>query len=365
MSRTRLLAGSAAAPAPAPDLLRHPGVDGTPRRSGVHGPVRGVGARRPGRPARATSAAAAAAALAVLLVTSGCSALADGPSVSAGAAAGAPRVVVTTNILGDVVGELVGDQADVVTLMPPGADPHSVEISAREAADLRDADLVVSNGLGLEEGLQQHVDSAAAAGVPVVEAGDLIEPLAYAEGDAEGELDPHFWTDPQRMLDVVDGLERELATQVDGLDADALESATASYRDQLEQLDADLEASFGAIPAERRALVTNHHVFGYLAERYGFRVVGAVLPSGTTLAAPSASDLAGLTDAIEEAGVGTIFADASQPDRLVQVLADEADVEVDVVALHTESLSAPGGGAETYLEMMRSNEQLIATGLSP
>jgi zinc/manganese transport system substrate-binding protein len=349
--------------------LRHLAVDGTPRRSGVHRPLRGVRPARAALPARPAlpgrAAAAAAAALAVLLVTSGCSALADGGTGTGGSTSGPPRVVVTTNILGDVVGELIGEQADVVTLMPPGADPHSVEISAREAAGLRDADLIVSNGLGLEEGLQQHVDSAAEAGVPVVEAGDLIEPLAYAEGDAEGELDPHFWTDPQRMLDVVDGLERELATQVDGLDGDALESAAASYRGQLEQLDADLEASFGAIPAERRALVTNHHVFGYLAERYGFRVVGAVLPSGTTLAAPSASDLAGLTDAIEEAGVGTIFADASQPDRLVQVLADEADVEVDVVALHTESLSAPGGGAETYLEMMRSNEQLIATGLSP
>ncbi|NIJ04630.1 zinc ABC transporter substrate-binding protein AztC [Frigoribacterium faeni] len=309
-------------------------------------------------------------AAALLLVAVGCSALGDDTGGARTGTTGttdtaAPRVVVTTNILGDVVGELVGDQAEVVTLMPPGADPHSVEISAREAADLREADLVVANGLGLEEGLRQHVDSAAAAGVPVVEAGDLIEPLAYAEGDAEGEPDPHFWTDPARVLDVVDGLEHELATQVDGLDAGALEAAAASYRQQLVQLDADLEASFGAIPAERRALVTNHHVFGYLAERYGFRVVGAVLPSGTTLAAPSASDLAGLTEAIEEAGVATIFADASQPDRLVQVLADEADVEVDVVALHTESLSAPGGGAETYLEMMRSNGQLIATGLSP
>ena len=342
--------------------LSHPEVDDAPRRSGVHRPLRG--------------AAAVTTAAALLLVAVGCSALADGGSGSTdGARTGtgttgaadtaAPRVVVTTNILGDVVGELVGDQAEVVTLMPPGADPHSVEISAREAADLREADLVVANGLGLEEGLRQHVDSAAAAGVPVVEAGDLIEPLAYAEGDAEGEPDPHFWTDPARVLDVVDGLEHELATQVDGLDAGALEAAAASYRQQLEQLDADLEASFGAIPAERRALVTNHHVFGYLAERYGFRVVGAVLPSGTTLAAPSASDLAGLTEAIEEAGVATIFADASQPDRLVQVLADEADVEVDVVALHTESLSAPGGGAATYLEMMRSNEQLISHGLSP
>ena len=276
-----------------------------------------------------------------------------------------PRVVVTTNILGDVVGELVGDQVDVVTLMPPGADPHSVEISAREAAEMLDADLVVSNGLGLEEGLQQHVDAAGAAGVPVVEAGDLIEPLAYVDGDAEGEPDPHLWTDTGRVLDVVDGLEPVLATEVDGIDVDRLTAATASYRAQLETLDAELTATFAAIPAERRALVTNHHVFGYLAERWGFRVVGAVLPSGTTLAAPSASDLADLTEAIEEAGVATIFADSSQPDRLVQVLADEADVDVEVVALHTESLSAPGGGAATYLEMMRSNEQLISHGLSP
>ena len=307
------------------------------------------------------TALAAAVAAGALLAAAGCTAAGTG----AASTADRPRVVVTTNVLGDVVGELVGDQVDVVTLMPPGADPHSVEISAREAAEMLDADLVVSNGLGLEEGLQQHVDAAGAAGVPVVAAGDLIEPLAYVDGDAEGEPDPHLWTDTGRVLDVVDGLEPVLATEVDGIDVDRLTAATASYRAELETLDAELTATFAAIPAERRALVTNHHVFGYLAERWGFRVVGAVLPSGTTLAAPSASDLADLTEAIEEAGVATIFADSSQPDRLVQVLADEADVDVEVVALHTESLSAPGGGAATYLEMMRSNEQLISHGLSP
>ncbi|KQR46218.1 ABC transporter substrate-binding protein [Frigoribacterium sp. Leaf164] len=309
----------------------------------------------------ARTALAAAVAAGALLAAAGCTAAGPGTAGTGDR----PRVVVTTNILGDVVGELVGDQVDVVTLMPPGADPHSVEISAREAAEILDADLVVSNGLGLEEGLQQHVDAAGAAGVPVVEAGDLIEPLAYVDGDAEGEPDPHLWTDTGRVLDVVDGLEPVLATEVDGIDVDRLTAATASYRSELETLDAELTATFAAIPAERRALVTNHHVFGYLAERWGFRVVGAVLPSGTTLAAPSASDLDDLTDAIEEAGVATIFADSSQPDRLVQVLADEADVDVEVVALHTESLSAPGGGAATYLEMMRSNEQLISHGLSP
>jgi zinc/manganese transport system substrate-binding protein len=274
-----------------------------------------------------------------------------------------PLVAVTTTILGDVVGELVGDQAEVLTLMPPDADPHSFEISAAEAARLRDAALVVSNGLGLEEGLQHHVDAAAEEGVPTVAAGELIEPLDYADGDARGEPDPHFWTDPTRMIDVVDGLEPLLAAA--GVDPGRLATAADRYRAELEALDAELVGAFAEIPAEHRALVTNHHVFGYLADRYDFRVIGAVVPGGTTLAAPSASDLRGLVDAIREAGVATIFADASQPDRLVQVLAEEAGVDVDVVALHTESLSAPGRGAATYLEMMRSNAQLIATGLSP
>ncbi|MBF4572026.1 zinc ABC transporter substrate-binding protein [Herbiconiux sp. VKM Ac-1786] len=275
-----------------------------------------------------------------------------------------PLVAVTTTILGDVVAELVGDQAEVLTLMPPEADPHSFEISAAEAARLRDAALVVSNGLGLEEGLQHHVDAAAEEGVPTVAAGELIVPLDYADGDARGEPDPHFWTDPTRMIDVVDGLEPVLAA-TEGIDPAQLAAGADRYRAELEHLDSELAGAFADIPAEHRALVTNHHVFGYLADRYDFRVIGAVIPGGTTLAAPSASDLRELTDAIREAGVATIFADASQPDRLVQVLAEEAGVDVDVVALHTESLSAPGQGAATYLEMMRTNAQLIATGLSP
>ncbi|GLK16573.1 zinc ABC transporter substrate-binding protein AztC [Herbiconiux flava] len=311
------------------------------------------------RPARVAATAAILAALAALTGCTATTSMATDPPP-----AGRPVVAVTTTILGDVVTELVGDQAEVLTLMPPEADPHSFEISATEAARLRDAALVVSNGLGLEEGLQHHVDAAAEDGVPTVEAGELIDPLDYTDGDARGEPDPHFWTDPARMIDIVDGLEPTLAA-AEGIDPARLAAAADRYRAELQALDAEMIGRFEAIPSAQRALVTNHHVFGYLADRYGFRVIGAVIPGGTTLAAPSASDLQELVDAIREAGVPTIFADASQPDRLVQVLAEEAGVDVDVVALHTESLSTPGGGAATYLEMMRSNAQLIATGLSP
>lgn len=272
-----------------------------------------------------------------------------------------PSVYVTTNILGDVVSELAGDQLDVVTLMAPGADPHSFELSAQQAAGLRGAEVIVANGLGLEEGLAQHVEAAAADGVPVLEAGDHVEVLEYAEGAGP---DPHFWTDPSQMILVVDALAPTLA-ELAGDGGDEVLGAAAAYRENLVALDEQMTSALSKIPAERRALVTNHHVFGYLAQRYEVTLLGAAIPGGTTLAAPSPADLQELVDAIDTAGVRTIFAESSQPDRLVQVLADEADREVDVVELITESLAQPGEPGDTYLDMMRVNTERIAAGLSP
>ncbi|WIB27851.1 zinc ABC transporter substrate-binding protein AztC [Curtobacterium sp. MCSS17_015] len=296
---------------------------------------------------------AVTAAVLATLATTGCT------------AAGAderPLVAVTTNILGDVVERVVGDSADVMVLMPPGADPHSFEVSAQEAARLRSADLVVENGLGLEEGVARHVEAAATDGVPVFTAGDAIDVLDWTTEDASGP-DPHFWTDPARMRAVVDALGAELH-EVQGLDDDTLDSALRDYRGELDALDDDMATAFAALPEERRALVTNHHVFGYLADRFDFRVVGAVIPSGTTLASPSAADLRDLASAIEDAGVPTIFVDASQPARLAEVLADEVDVHVRIRSLATESLTPEGEGAATYLEMMRANTEAIVDGLS-
>ncbi|HCS61764.1 MAG TPA: zinc ABC transporter substrate-binding protein [Microbacterium sp.] len=272
-----------------------------------------------------------------------------------------PRVYVTTNILGDVVSEIAGDQLEVVTLMAPGADPHSFELSAQQAAGLRDADLIVANGLGLEEGLAQHVEAAAEEGVPVVLAGDYIDVLEY--GASTGP-DPHFWTDPAQMILVVDALEPTLAELAGDNLADVLSSA-AQYRETLVALDEQMEQALSAIPVEHRALVTNHHVFGYLARRFDVTLLGAAIPGGTTLAAPSPADLQELVDAIDTAGVRTIFAESSQPDRLVQVLADEADRDVAVVELITESLAPLGEPGDTYLDMMRVNTDRIVAGLSP
>ncbi|WP_449371826.1 metal ABC transporter solute-binding protein, Zn/Mn family [Arthrobacter psychrolactophilus] len=166
------------------------------------------------------------------------------------------------------------------------------------------------------------------------------------------------------MIDVVDALEAA-AAEIEGIDTDKLAASAAAYRQQLTALNREMTTAFAALPQDRRALVTNHHVFGYLAARYDFRIIGAVIPGGTTLAAPSAADLRELSDAIRTAGVPTIFADSSQPDRLVQVIASEAGLKVQVSELFTESLTRPDGQAPSYLDMMRVNTQRIVDGFAP
>lgn len=274
-------------------------------------------------------------------------------------------MVVTTNILGDVISQMLGEQAEVWVLMKSNADPHSFEISAKEAARMQTADLVVSNGLGLEEGLVKHLEAVSRQGVPSLVAGEVIDAKSFGEGGSATVKDPHFWTSPAQMIKFVSAAEGALSKSIKDLDQVKLKSTTRSYLDQLKQLENDMLASFAKIPAEQRKLVTNHHVFGYLAHQFNFTVLGAVIPSGTTLAAPSAADLRDLASTISRAKVKTIFAESSQPDRLVKVLAKEAGVHVTVTELFSESLSAPGEGADNYLTMMRTNTKRITLGLAP
>lgn len=303
---------------------------------------------------RGAAAKMATAFVTLGLALSGCSA----------AAAERPTVVVTTNILGDITRNLVGGEADVVVLMESNADPHSFGISAKQAAVIENADLVIHNGAGLEEGILNHVEAAAAEGVPTLAAMDAVEPLTFSHDDGDKATDPHFWTDPSRVQLAADAIAESVIEHVDGVDGKVVRSQAAGYAEELGKLEASMEESFAAIDAGRRKLITNHHVFGYLAQRFGFEVIGAVIPSGTTLASPSSADLNDLTGKIRTTGVVAVFADSSQPERLAQVLAAEAGQDIAVVPLFTESLGTEGSGAHTYLEMMRSNTERITQALS-
>jgi len=184
-------------------------------------------------------AAALAVAAGLVVTTAGCS--------SAGS--DRPLVAVTTNVLGDVVAEVVGDAAEVMVLMPAGADPHSFEVSAKEAARLRTADLVVENGLGLEEGVARHVAAAASDGVPVFTAGDHVDALEWTTEDDSGP-DPHLWTDPERMVDVVEALDADLR------DAGIDPTGTDGYLDELASLDDEMTRAFAGIPEDRTCSAT-------------------------------------------------------------------------------------------------------------
>ncbi len=281
----------------------------------------------------------------------------------------AALVVVTMNVLADIVDTAIGDVVEVVDVMPRGVDPHSFELSASAAEQLNDADLIVVNGLNMEEGILPIVEAAAADGIEVLEIAPLVDPIPYRDIGLDDDvtmLDPHVFNDVRRMV-AVPGLVVQRLTEVVAFDATILaelDQRVEVAREQLEQLDRDVEQILEVVPPDRRNLVTNHHVFGYFAERYDFTVIGAVIPGGATLASPSAADLADLVEAIERAGVPTLFADASSPTQLVDALAGEASIDVEVVSLWTESLSPEGEGAETYEQMMRDNARRIADGLS-
>lgn len=311
---------------------------------------------------RMTMAAVLLGALA--LISGGCG-TDIGPTPVAGQCASL-EVVATTSILGDVMSELALPTARVEVLMPRGADPHSFQLSAQQGAALRRADLVLVNGLGLEEGMSGALETAASEGVPVVEAASFVEPLPYGpsgeEGDDHGSLDPHFWTDPARMAEVVSGVGEALAA-ADPACAGRWRAATEAYRRELLALDEEIRAILQEVPAERRRLVTNHHALGYFADRYGFTVVGAIVPGGSTLAEPSPADLAALVETLEREGVRAIFAETTRPADLADALAAELGGRVAVVELFTGSLGEPGSGAETYIAMQRTNAERIAAAL--
>lgn len=300
----------------------------------------------------------------VISLVAALAALAGGCSPASDEGQARPVVAVTTNILADLVSVLAGDDIEVLDLMPRGADPHSFGLSASEAARIEQADLVISNGLGLEEGLAGRLERLTHMGTTVIEVGPSLDPLPYGpDVTTEGSsLDPHVWTDPLRMVTAVEIVVEHLG-RLDPPSADRISARAAAYTDELEALHRWIDSELEAVPAERRKLVTNHHVFGYFADRYGFEVVGAVIPSGTTLASPSAADLADLASQLRTSGVRTIFAESSQPTRLADALAAEVGLDVEVVTLYTESLGPEGGEAGTYLDMMRYNAQAIVASL--
>jgi zinc/manganese transport system substrate-binding protein len=321
---------------------------------------------------RAAAVPSFAAALAMVLTA--CASPGEAVSGDAPRSESGPlRVVATTSVLGDLVTNVVGDDGTVDVLLPIGADPHDYQPSARQLALVNEADLVVANGLRLEEGLADALESAEADGANVLEVAPQVDPIPLDATGSEGgpcdptvgpggtsPCDPHVWTDPVRMAAAARIVAAELAALDGSVD---WEGNAERYAERLLAADEEIATALDAVPDERRILVTNHDSLGYFADRYGFEVVATVIPGGTTLGEPSSAELAELVALIGETGAPAIFAENVEPSTLAEAVAAEVESDVAVVELYTDSLGEEGSGADTLIGMLLTNADRIVAAL--
>jgi len=272
------------------------------------------------------------------------------------------KVVATFSVIGDLAQNVGGEDIELTTLVRPGQDTHTYEPNPDNAKALAEAKVVLENGLGFETWLDNlYTASGSAARRVVVTTG--ITPRTATEGDETGQTDPHVWHSVANASVMTRNI-RDALMQADPANADKYQANADQYLAELQSLDAWVFEEVQAVPEARRKLVTTHDTFGYFAERYGFQVLGSVLPTSTEGASPSAQQLAALVEAVKATGVPAVFAENVSSNVLLNQVAAEAGVKV-IATLYTDALGPAGSDGDTYLKMMRANVSAIVTALKP
>jgi ABC-type Zn uptake system ZnuABC Zn-binding protein ZnuA len=270
------------------------------------------------------------------------------------------RVLCTTTIVGDVVAHVAGSDLSVNVLLPVNADPHSFEATPSDLVEIARADVIFENGAGLEEFLLPLLATADARVVDL-SAGLALRTVPADTSHAEGRNDPHVWFDPAHVIAWVDVAAAVLGS-LDPERAAAYEARAATYQESLRELDAWIVEQVSRIPAANRRLVTDHDSFGYFADRYGFQLVGTIIPGSSALSEPSAREIAALEDCILGTEVSAVFVGTTVNPALAAQVA--ADTGAQLVVLYTGSLSEPQGPAPTYIDLMRYDVTQIVSALS-
>ena len=292
-----------------------------------------------------------------------------GPARATAAAESAP-VVAVESFLADIAQQVAGDRVQVRSLIPIGMEPHGYEPTPQDIAAVARARMLIVNGAGLESFLARLLTNVRDKR-PVVEAsaglvsrtareGEVLEGGVIATGPS-AEPDPHFWLDPVMA-------ERYATNIRDGfisLDPAGEKTYTANadaFIAKLRELDRWIAGQAAGLPQAERRLVTNHESLGYFADRYGFRIIGTVIPSVSTDASPTAQQMARLVDGLKAAGAKAVFLETGANPQLARQVAQEAGIKV-VTELFTHSLSDASGPAPSYLAMMRYDVKTIIAAL--
>jgi len=263
------------------------------------------------------------------------------------------KIVASFSILGNMVEQVVGDHADVTTIVGPDADAHVYQPSAADARAVANADIIFVNGLGFETWSDTLiVESGTNASVHVATAGVKIVTV-------DGSTDPHAWNSLSNGVVYVNNIASTLSEKMP-TKADMIEANRAAYVDKLLALDIATKATLANLPANKRTVVTAHDAFGYLADAYGMIFLAPV--GIDTDAEPSAQELAVLIDQLKADGAAALFVENITSPALVQQLADETGLTIGG-RLFSDALSERGGPATSYLAMFEYNLETLLTAL--
>lgn len=295
----------------------------------------------------------------VPLALSGCGAATDdGP-----ARAGSIKVVATTTQVGDFVRAVGGARVEVVQVLRPNSDPHEYEPRPDDVRALLHAPLVFESGDDLDAWMGKVVDASGADPRVVVLADANVTHVPGERSESEASrYDAHWWHDPRNVAAAIPVI-RDALARANPHAAGVYARNARAYLRQLRRLDAGIAACMRRVPPARRKLVTDHDAFGYFARRYGIEVVGAVIPSQTTAAQPSAGDVAQLTDTIRREHVHAVFPERSLSRKLAQAIARETGASADY-ELYGDTLGPAGSDGATYLGMERHNADAMVQGFT-
>jgi ABC-type Zn uptake system ZnuABC Zn-binding protein ZnuA len=269
------------------------------------------------------------------------------------------NILATESFLGDIARNVAGSRLKVDTLLPVTVDPHEYEPKPQDVTRLAQSQVLIVNGLGYEAWLQKTLDSLGGQRLLIVTTNGLAPNPDPSGEHPEG--DPHMWMNPLKAINYVEQI-RDGLSQADPAGKVYYAQNATAYIARLQALDQWVRSQVNQLPVNKRLLVTNHDALGYFAQAYDFKIIGAVIPSVTTDASPSAEQLAGLIDTIKKSGAPAIFLDIGENRKLADQIASETGAKV-VTDLYVESTSGSDGPAPTYIDMIKYDVTTIIAAL--
>jgi ABC-type Zn uptake system ZnuABC Zn-binding protein ZnuA len=263
-------------------------------------------------------------------------------------------VLAAETFLADIAQNVAGERVAVESILPLDLDPHTYEPTPQDLVKITNSQLLIVNGAGFEFWMDELIENSGGEQL-VIEASEGLAESSERPGD------PHFWLDPVSVITYVENIRDGLST-VDPAGEPVYRRNAAAYIDELKMLDVWIMDDVKQLPKERRILVTNHESFGYYADRYGFEIIGTIIPSASTGSSPSAQQLVQLVDEIRRTNAPAIFLESGSNPQLAEQVARETDVKV-IGDLYTHSISPPDGAAPSYLDMMMYNTRTIVEAL--